>query len=52
MDFATKTDNKLNYNNFSSMPSLLAIDKNRALMDEADDLENPVKRVIKKFGHL
>ena len=49
------TDDKLNAESFNNFfidaVSSLAIEENRALLDEADDLANPVKRAIKKFSH-
>ena len=49
------TDDKLNAESFNAFfidaVSSLAIEENRALLDQVDDISDPVKRAIKKFGH-
>ena len=49
------TDDKLNAESFNNFfidaVSSLQIEENRALLDDADDLSDPVKRAIKKFDH-
>ena len=49
------TDDKVNAESFNSFfidaVSSLAIEENRALLDEVDDIYDPVKKAIKKFGH-
>ena len=46
------TDDKLNAQNFNEFfidaVSSLAIEENRALLDDADEISNPVKRAIAK----
>ena len=48
-------DDKLNAESFNKFfidaVSSLAIEENRALLDDADDLSDPVRRAIKKFSH-
>ena len=48
-------DDKLNAESYDSFfidaVSSLAIEENRALLDETDDISDPVKKAIKKFGH-
>ena len=36
---------------FIDAVSSLAIEENRALLDEVDDLSDPVKAAVKKFGN-
>ena len=49
------TDDKLNAETFNGYfidaVSSLAIEENKALLDNADDILDPVKRAVKKFGH-
>ena len=49
------TDDKVNSENFNEFfidaVSSLAIEENRALLDDVDDIIDPVKRATKKFGH-
>ena len=49
------TDDKLNAESFNEFfidaVASLAIEENRALLDETDDTLDPVKRAINKFGH-
>ena len=49
------TDDKLNAESFNGFfidaVSSLAIEENRALLDEIDEISDPVKRAINKFGH-
>ena len=49
------TDDKLNAETFNGFfidaVSSLAIEENKALLDEIDNITEPVKRAIKKFGH-
>ena len=49
------TDDKLNAESFNEFfidaVSSLAIEENRALLDEVDDVSDPVKTAINKFGH-
>ena len=49
------TDDKLNAESFNGLfidaVSSLAIEENRALLDESGDTSDPVKRAINKFGH-
>ena len=42
---------KVSINFFIDAVSSLAIEENRALLDDADDLSDPVRRAIKKFSH-
>ena len=48
-------DDKLNAQSFNEFfidaVSSLAIEENRALLDDVDEIMDPVKRAVKKFGH-
>ena len=48
-------DDQINAESFNSFfidaVSSLAIEENRALLDEVDDISDPVKRAVKKFGN-
>ena len=48
-------DDQINAESFNGFfidaVSSLAIEENRALLDDADDLSDPVKRALKKFGN-
>ena len=49
------TNDKSNAESFNGFfvdaVSSLAIEVNRALLDDASDVQDPVKRAVKKFGH-
>ena len=49
------TDDQINAENFNAFfidaVSSLAIEENRALLDDADEILDPVQRAVKKFGH-
>ena len=49
------TDNKLNAQTFNDFfidaVSSLAIEENRAVLDQIDDISDPVEKAIKKFAH-